>query len=185
MSNVRLSNGSPTLERMEARQADYPKPSACRSLFGPVDHEQLARELEKHGRALEEAGRSKWNFDFQRCQPLQGNLRGGGGGGGRRRAAAGAGDGSGGRCHRSRAPEPRAEEATCCGRFLSSKQKSQHDRRGYFRRLFQCLLSGTNTQEIQPKTASNVNCLLELRTFISLIFEGIKFMKQGRCRVYI
>uniref|UniRef100_A0A670HNI6 Cyclin-dependent kinase inhibitor 1B n=1 Tax=Podarcis muralis TaxID=64176 RepID=A0A670HNI6_PODMU len=71
-SHVRLSNGSPTLERMEARQADYPKPSACRSLFGPVDHEQLARELEKQSRALEEAGRSKWNFDFGRCQPLQG-----------------------------------------------------------------------------------------------------------------
>ncbi|XP_015267596.1 PREDICTED: LOW QUALITY PROTEIN: cyclin-dependent kinase inhibitor 1B [Gekko japonicus] len=44
MSHVRLSNGSPTLERMEARQADYPKPSACRSLFGPVDHDELPRK---------------------------------------------------------------------------------------------------------------------------------------------
>ncbi|XP_020641449.1 cyclin-dependent kinase inhibitor 1B [Pogona vitticeps] len=72
MSHVRISNGSPTLERMEARQADYPKPSACRNLFGPVDHEELARELQKHSRDLEEASRRKWNFDFHRHQPLEG-----------------------------------------------------------------------------------------------------------------
>ncbi|KAJ6668448.1 hypothetical protein lerEdw1_011930 [Lerista edwardsae] len=72
MSNVRISNGSPTLERMEARQADYPKPSACRNLFGPVDHDALARELRKHRRELEEASRRQWNFDFQRHQPLDG-----------------------------------------------------------------------------------------------------------------
>ncbi|XP_061438499.1 cyclin-dependent kinase inhibitor 1B [Rhineura floridana] len=72
MSNVRISNGSPTLERMEARQADYPKPSACRNLFGPVDHEKLAQELEKHSRDLEEASRRKWNFDFYNYQPLEG-----------------------------------------------------------------------------------------------------------------
>lgn len=72
MSHVRLSNGSPTLERMEARQADYPKPSACRSLFGPVDHDELARELQRHRRDLAEASRRKWNFDFQRHQPLDG-----------------------------------------------------------------------------------------------------------------
>ncbi|NWW42799.1 CDN1B inhibitor, partial [Pedionomus torquatus] len=47
MSNVRISNGSPTLERMEARQSEYPKPSACRNLFGPVNHEELNRELLK------------------------------------------------------------------------------------------------------------------------------------------
>ncbi|XP_054856725.1 cyclin-dependent kinase inhibitor 1B [Eublepharis macularius] len=72
MSHVRLSNGSPTLERMEARQADYPKPSACRNLFGPVDHDELARELERQHRDLAEASRRKWNFDFQRHQPLDG-----------------------------------------------------------------------------------------------------------------
>ncbi|KAL8194499.1 UNVERIFIED_CONTAM: hypothetical protein K2H54_022904 [Gekko kuhli] len=72
MSHVRLSNGSPTLERMEGRQADHPKPSACRSLFGPVDHDELARELQRHRRDLAEASRRKWNFDFQRHQPLDG-----------------------------------------------------------------------------------------------------------------
>ncbi|KAI4874312.1 hypothetical protein NFI96_013942 [Prochilodus magdalenae] len=70
MSNVRLSNGSPTLERMDARPSDQPKPSACRSLFGPVDHEELKRELKGHLRAMEEASTETWNFDFARFTPL-------------------------------------------------------------------------------------------------------------------
>ncbi|KAL6474516.1 hypothetical protein MHYP_G00180770 [Metynnis hypsauchen] len=70
MSNVRLSNGSPTLERMDARLSDQPKPSACRSLFGPVDHEELTRELKGHLRAMEEASTETWNFDFATYTPL-------------------------------------------------------------------------------------------------------------------
>nr|BAD83612.1 p27Kip1R [Sus scrofa] len=72
MSNVRVSNGSPSLERMDARQAEYPKPSACRNLFGPVNHEELTRDLEKHCRDMEEASQRKWNFDFQNHKPLEG-----------------------------------------------------------------------------------------------------------------
>lgn len=72
MSNVRVSNGSPSLERMDARQADHPKPSACRNLFGPVNHEELTRDLEKHCRDMEEASQRKWNFDFQNHKPLEG-----------------------------------------------------------------------------------------------------------------
>ncbi|XP_060634094.1 cyclin-dependent kinase inhibitor 1B [Anolis sagrei] len=73
MSTVRVSSGSPTLERMEARQAEgAPKPSACRSLFGPVDHAELARELRRHRRQAEEAAQARWEFDFLREQPLRG-----------------------------------------------------------------------------------------------------------------
>ncbi|KAM9276579.1 cyclin-dependent kinase inhibitor 1B [Cariama cristata] len=72
MSNVRISNGSPTLERMEARQSEYPKPSACRNLFGPVNHEELNRDLKKHRQEMEEACQRKWNFDFQNHKPLEG-----------------------------------------------------------------------------------------------------------------
>lgn len=74
MSDVRISNGSPTLERMEGRQAEHPKPSACRSLFGPVDHEELSRDLQKHRQELEEACQRKWNFDFQLHRPLRGRF---------------------------------------------------------------------------------------------------------------
>ncbi|XP_071390806.1 cyclin-dependent kinase inhibitor 1B-like [Centroberyx affinis] len=70
MSNVRLSNGSPTLERTDARVSDHPKPSACRSLFGSVDHEELKRDLKGHLREMEEAASAKWGFDFANHTPL-------------------------------------------------------------------------------------------------------------------
>lgn len=70
MSNVRLSSGSPTLERTEPRVSEHPKPSACRSLFGSVDHEELKRDLNVHLREFEEAASAKWGFDFATDTPL-------------------------------------------------------------------------------------------------------------------
>ncbi|XP_006633787.3 cyclin dependent kinase inhibitor 1Bb [Lepisosteus oculatus] len=70
MSNVRLSNGSPTLERMDARPSDHPKPSACRNLFGLVDHEELRRDLKGHLQEMEEASKATYNFDFANHKPL-------------------------------------------------------------------------------------------------------------------
>lgn len=69
MSNVRLSNGSPTLERMEARVSDQPKPSACRNLFGPVDHEELKKDFQRQLKAMEDASTDAWNFDFSSHTP--------------------------------------------------------------------------------------------------------------------
>ncbi|MBN3280860.1 CDN1B inhibitor, partial [Polyodon spathula] len=71
MSNVRISNGSPTLERMNARQSDHPKPSACRTLFGPVDHEELKSDLKGHLKELEAASCARWNFDFANHKPMK------------------------------------------------------------------------------------------------------------------
>ncbi|XP_029290661.1 cyclin dependent kinase inhibitor 1Bb [Cottoperca gobio] len=70
MSDVRLSNGSPTLERTDSRVSDHPKPSACRSLFGSLDHEELKRDLKGHLREMEEAASAKWGFDFANHTPL-------------------------------------------------------------------------------------------------------------------
>nr|XP_020479827.1 cyclin-dependent kinase inhibitor 1B [Monopterus albus] len=70
MSDVRLSNGSPTLERTDPRVSDHPKPSACRSLFGSVDHEELKRDLKGHLREMDEAASAKWSFDFANHTPL-------------------------------------------------------------------------------------------------------------------
>ncbi|RVE71531.1 hypothetical protein OJAV_G00053060 [Oryzias javanicus] len=70
MSNVRLSSGSPTLERTEPRVSEHPKPSACRNLFGSVDHEELKREFSAHMRELEEVASAKWDFDFATDTPL-------------------------------------------------------------------------------------------------------------------
>ncbi|XP_034031932.1 cyclin-dependent kinase inhibitor 1Bb [Thalassophryne amazonica] len=71
MSDVRLSNGSPTLERTEPRLSVQPKPSACRSLFGSLDHQELKRDLKQHLRELEEAATTKWSFDFANHKPLR------------------------------------------------------------------------------------------------------------------
>ncbi|KAG9337325.1 hypothetical protein AGOR_G00251490 [Albula goreensis] len=70
MSNVRLSNGSPTLERVEVRLSDNPKPSFCRNLFGSVDHEELRRDLKGHLQEMEQASSAKYNFDFENHKPL-------------------------------------------------------------------------------------------------------------------
>ncbi|CAM2097540.1 unnamed protein product [Caretta caretta] len=59
---------------MEARQSEYPKPSACRNLFGPVNHEELNRDLKKHHKDMEEACQRKWNFDFENHKPLAGRF---------------------------------------------------------------------------------------------------------------
>lgn len=74
MSNVRLSNGSPTLERTDARLSDHPKPTACRNLFGPVDHEELKRDLKGHLQEIEEVSSTTWNFDFVNHTPLNGKF---------------------------------------------------------------------------------------------------------------
>ncbi|XP_047452977.1 cyclin-dependent kinase inhibitor 1Bb [Mugil cephalus] len=70
MSDVRLSNGSPTLERTDSRVSDHPKPSACRTLFGSVNHDELAKDLKGQLRELEQAASAKWDFDFANHKPL-------------------------------------------------------------------------------------------------------------------
>lgn len=72
MSNVRLSNGSPTMERMQARLSDQPKPSACRNLFGPVDREELKKDFQRHMKAMEDSSADAWNFDFSAHTPRPG-----------------------------------------------------------------------------------------------------------------
>ncbi|XP_013878750.1 cyclin-dependent kinase inhibitor 1B [Austrofundulus limnaeus] len=73
MSGVRLSNGSPTLERTDSRVAEHPKPSACRNLFGSVDHGQLSKDFNAHMREQEAAAAAKWDFDFVNDTPLADN----------------------------------------------------------------------------------------------------------------
>ncbi|XP_072290872.1 cyclin dependent kinase inhibitor 1Bb [Eucyclogobius newberryi] len=70
MSDVRLSNGSPTLERTDPRVPEHPKPSACRSLFEPVNHEDLKKDLKRHLREMEADAADKWGFDFASDTPL-------------------------------------------------------------------------------------------------------------------
>ncbi|XP_073506376.1 cyclin-dependent kinase inhibitor 1B-like [Phyllobates terribilis] len=74
MSGVGLSPGSPGVERV-SRTPGSPRPPARRCLFGPVDHESLARELARCRRELEDEQRERWNFDFRNERPLDGALK--------------------------------------------------------------------------------------------------------------
>uniref|UniRef100_A0A3B3D3R2 Cyclin-dependent kinase inhibitor domain-containing protein n=1 Tax=Oryzias melastigma TaxID=30732 RepID=A0A3B3D3R2_ORYME len=49
--------------------------SARRSLFGPVDHQQLRRDLQQELREMAERDSRRWNFDFQAGTPLPGGLQ--------------------------------------------------------------------------------------------------------------
>lgn len=49
--------------------------SVRRSLFGPVDHEQLRRELRQRLREMSEQDSRRWNFNFQTDTPLAGRFQ--------------------------------------------------------------------------------------------------------------
>ncbi|XP_012589781.1 PREDICTED: cyclin-dependent kinase inhibitor 1C [Condylura cristata] len=46
--------------------------SACRSLFGPVDHEELSRELQIRLAELSAEDQRRWDYNFQQDMPLRG-----------------------------------------------------------------------------------------------------------------
>ncbi|XP_070761400.1 cyclin dependent kinase inhibitor 1Ca [Enoplosus armatus] len=49
--------------------------SVCRSLFGPVDHEQLRRDLKLKLKEITEQDGRRWNFNFQTETPLPGRFQ--------------------------------------------------------------------------------------------------------------
>ncbi|XP_034733882.1 cyclin-dependent kinase inhibitor 1Ca [Etheostoma cragini] len=49
--------------------------SVCRSLFGPVDHEQLRRDLTRKLQEISEQDSRRWNFNFQTETPLCGRFQ--------------------------------------------------------------------------------------------------------------
>ncbi|XP_035885747.1 cyclin-dependent kinase inhibitor 1C isoform X1 [Phyllostomus discolor] len=62
------------MERLVSRRA-YPqiaRSSACRSLFGPVDHEELSRELQMRLAELNAEDQRRWDYNFQQDVPLRG-----------------------------------------------------------------------------------------------------------------
>ncbi|XP_062862339.1 cyclin-dependent kinase inhibitor 1Ba [Trichomycterus rosablanca] len=73
MSDVRLSNGSPPLERVDARLVDPSRPPVCRrNLFGrtSADSEETHREFLDKMRESQMAFKQKYNFDFEKDKPL-------------------------------------------------------------------------------------------------------------------
>ncbi|XP_066494841.1 cyclin-dependent kinase inhibitor 1C [Tiliqua scincoides] len=73
MSNVHLSSAS-ALERLAARRTFplHARTGVCRNLFGPVDHDELNRELKSKLREICEDGQRRWDYNFQAEEPLRG-----------------------------------------------------------------------------------------------------------------
>ncbi|XP_074853911.1 cyclin-dependent kinase inhibitor 1C [Carettochelys insculpta] len=73
MSNVHLSSAS-ALERLAARRTFplHARTGVCRNLFGPVDHEELSRELKSKLREISEDDQRRWDYNFQTDTPLAG-----------------------------------------------------------------------------------------------------------------
>lgn len=70
MSDVRLSNASPTLERVDARQLDSLRPPVRRSLFGSPDPEELREFFQASMQEEERRFRDTYNFDPAEDRPL-------------------------------------------------------------------------------------------------------------------
>lgn len=73
MSHVQLSSSA--LERLVARRT-FPlhrRTGVCRNLFGPVDHDELNREMKAKMREISERDQQRWNFNFEANTPLDGD----------------------------------------------------------------------------------------------------------------
>ncbi|XP_063292861.1 cyclin-dependent kinase inhibitor 1B-like [Pelobates fuscus] len=44
----------------------------CRSLFGPIDHDELRSELQRQLKEIQTSDCQRWNFDFEAGTPLKG-----------------------------------------------------------------------------------------------------------------
>ncbi|XP_056399473.1 cyclin-dependent kinase inhibitor 1B-like isoform X4 [Hyla sarda] len=46
----------------------------CRSLFGPIDHDELRSELKRQLKEIQASDCQRWNFDFESGTPLKGTF---------------------------------------------------------------------------------------------------------------
>ncbi|XP_058858029.1 cyclin-dependent kinase inhibitor 1C-like [Acipenser ruthenus] len=72
MSSVQLSSTS--LDRLAARRTFplHARTGVCRNLFGPIDHDELNREMKSKLREISERDQRRWNFNFETSTPLEG-----------------------------------------------------------------------------------------------------------------
>ncbi|CAI9568116.1 unnamed protein product [Staurois parvus] len=70
--NVALQeDGMPALPRLALSSAGR---GVCRSLFGPIDHDELRSELKRQLKEIQASDCQRWNFDFEAGAPLKGTF---------------------------------------------------------------------------------------------------------------
>uniref|UniRef100_A0A672QA90 Cyclin-dependent kinase inhibitor 1Cb n=1 Tax=Sinocyclocheilus grahami TaxID=75366 RepID=A0A672QA90_SINGR len=73
MSNILILN----IKSMRSAETLPPakRTETCRNLFGPVDHDELKRDLSSKLREISERDQLRWNFNFGEGRPLDGDLK--------------------------------------------------------------------------------------------------------------
>ena len=61
-------------DRRRVRPVSPRKSSVRKALFGPVDHDEIKKDLDQQMAILKAADRSRWNFDFSGESPLPGRF---------------------------------------------------------------------------------------------------------------
>ncbi|XP_073458371.1 cyclin-dependent kinase inhibitor 1B-like [Aquarana catesbeiana] len=70
--NVALQeDGMSVLPRLALSSAGR---GVCRSLFGPIDHDELRSELKRQLKEIQASDCQRWNFDFEAGAPLKGTF---------------------------------------------------------------------------------------------------------------
>ncbi|XP_029624380.1 cyclin-dependent kinase inhibitor 1C-like isoform X2 [Salmo trutta] len=72
MTNVQTPTGlaSPVAQRVTLPRRHS---SVCRNLFGPIDHDELNRELKATLKEISEQDQRRWNFHFETDTPIPGS----------------------------------------------------------------------------------------------------------------
>lgn len=75
-SNCSVFPAAATMPLSQSKTGQMPYSSkVCRSLFGPVDHQQLQNDLEDLLRQHLEEAQQRWNFNFETETPLEGQFK--------------------------------------------------------------------------------------------------------------
>ncbi len=75
IARERLASPKIVPQRSKERLLLLQRTGTCRNLFGPVDHDELSRELSSKLREISERDQLRWNFNFSKGQPLDGDLK--------------------------------------------------------------------------------------------------------------
>lgn len=76
IAGERLASSRETVPQRNTETLPQTKLSGtCRNLFGPVDHDELKRELTSKLREISRGDQLRWNFNFSEGQPLDGALK--------------------------------------------------------------------------------------------------------------
>ncbi|XP_044134085.1 cyclin-dependent kinase inhibitor 1-like [Bufo gargarizans] len=74
MANIALQEDSmPALLLPRMGMGDDGR-GVCRSLFGPIDHDELRSELKRQLKEIQASDCQRWNFDFEAGTPLKGTF---------------------------------------------------------------------------------------------------------------